>query len=125
MGRAAKPAWLRLADMRAALIFIEETVATTSKDLAHETPILRLSLERALEIVSEASRFLPDDLKSRHPSIPWRRVADLGNVIRHGYDYLDWDIMWDILTLDAPHLLRELDVAIAGAGTPKDPNDDP
>ncbi len=125
MGRAPKPAWLQLADLHTALIFIQETVSTTSKEEAQKTPILRLSLERALEIVSEASRFLLDDLKSQHPSIPWRQVADLGNVIRHGYDYLDWDIMWDILTVDAPNLLREINVSMARFGSPKERNDDP
>ncbi|MEO7224175.1 MAG: HepT-like ribonuclease domain-containing protein [Devosia sp.] len=41
---------------------------------------------RALEIISEASRGLPEDLRARHPEIPWRAVAGAGNVYRHDYD---------------------------------------
>ena len=47
--------------------------------------ILRLyATTRALEVVSEAARRLPDDLKARHPEVPWRQIAGAGNVYRHG-----------------------------------------
>ena len=49
----------------------------------------RLAVIRALEVISEASRSLPDDLKARHPQVDWRAVADAGNAYRHGYDSLD------------------------------------
>jgi uncharacterized protein with HEPN domain len=42
-------------------------------------------VQRGIEIVSEASRRLPDDLKSRHPEIPWPKIAAIGNVMRHEY----------------------------------------
>ncbi|MCI0598259.1 MAG: DUF86 domain-containing protein, partial [Beijerinckiaceae bacterium] len=45
----------------------------------------RWLVERGLEIVSEASRHLPDEMKSRHPDIPWQKVAGIGNMLRHNY----------------------------------------
>jgi uncharacterized protein with HEPN domain len=45
----------------------------------------RQSVERSLEIISEASRLLPNELKEARPEIPWRKVADFGNVLRHAY----------------------------------------
>jgi uncharacterized protein with HEPN domain len=121
MAPSTKPAWLRLADMDTALGFITETVATNAKADAKRHPMTRFALERALEIVSEASRFLPDDMKARHPGIGWRRVADLGNAIRHGYDRLDWDVLWDILTLDAPDLHRAVKAELSSSGPPGAP----
>ena len=121
MAPSTKPAWLRLADMDTALSFIAETVVTTEKSTAARQPMVRLALERALEIVSEASRFLPDDMKARHTRIGWRRVTDLGNAIRHGYDHLDWDVLWDILTLDAPDLHRAVRLELSSSGPPKAP----
>ena len=41
---------------------------------------------RALEIVSEASRRLPQSLRDRHPDLPWRAIRDAGNFYRHQYD---------------------------------------
>jgi uncharacterized protein with HEPN domain len=42
----------------------------------------RWVVERGLEIISEASRHLDGELKGRHPEVPWRKVADIGNVLR-------------------------------------------
>jgi uncharacterized protein with HEPN domain len=52
--------------------------------------------ERFLEIISEASRHIPDDLKERAPEVPWRRVADLGNQLRHAYHRTDPGLLWAI-----------------------------
>jgi hypothetical protein len=41
-------------------------------------------VERGVEIISEASRHLPDDLKARNPEIPWQKVAGIGNVLHCG-----------------------------------------
>jgi uncharacterized protein with HEPN domain len=52
------------------------------------------AVTRALEIVSEASRRLPDDLKSRQPGIDWQAVAAAGNVYRHEYEVVDNALVW-------------------------------
>ena len=41
---------------------------------------------RGIEIILEASRAIPDDIKGTRPEIPWRKVAGIGNVMRHDYD---------------------------------------
>jgi uncharacterized protein with HEPN domain len=43
-------------------------------------------IERGVLIISEASRHLSDELKARHPEIPWSKVAGIGNVLRHSYE---------------------------------------
>src|ERR1035437_3966446 len=49
---------------------------------------------RALEIISEASRRLPDDLLLRHSEIDWAAVGAAGNVYRHEYDEVDEALIW-------------------------------
>jgi len=49
---------------------------------------------RALEIISEASRHLTDEVKARHPRIQWRAMADAGNIYRHVYHKVDLDFVW-------------------------------
>jgi uncharacterized protein with HEPN domain len=53
-------------------------------------------IERGVEIISEASRRLPDEMKARHPEIPWRKVAGIGNVLRHNYENIAAPIMWKL-----------------------------
>ena len=56
----------------------------------------RWIVERGIQIISEASRHLPGDLKARHPEVPWRKVADIGNILRHEYDRTAPDIIWKL-----------------------------
>ena len=61
-------------------------------------------VERGVEIVSEASRLFTDELKARHPSIPWQKVAGIGNVLRHDYEDIAAPIMWKLAQVDLPAL---------------------
>jgi uncharacterized protein with HEPN domain len=47
-----------------------------------------------LEIISEASRRLPPDLKTGHPEIAWSNIADAGNVYRHQYHDVSDELVW-------------------------------
>lgn len=49
---------------------------------------------RALEIVSEASRRLPAELKQRHPEVDWAAVAAAGNVYSDEYEGVDESLIW-------------------------------
>jgi uncharacterized protein with HEPN domain len=44
------------------------------------------AVTRCLEIISEASRRLPDEIKDRHKELPWKQIAGAGNVYRHDYE---------------------------------------
>jgi uncharacterized protein with HEPN domain len=66
----------------------------------------RWQVERGLEIVSEASRHLPADMKARHPEIPWRKVAGIGNVLRHEYTRVAADALWRLVRDDLAVLDR-------------------
>ena len=76
----------------------------------------RWLVERGIEILSEASRHLSDDLKLRHPEIPWRKVAGIGNVLRHDYGRAAPDTLWKLVQDDLPGLylvcLQELKAAL-------------
>lgn len=52
------------------------------------------AVTRCLEIISEASRRLPDALKARHPSIAWKEMAGAGNIYRHDYENVAASYVW-------------------------------
>ena len=62
------------------------------------------AVTRALEIISEAARRLPPDLRERHPSLPWRAIMGVGNIYRHDYDAVDEDLVWRTLRESLPAL---------------------
>ncbi len=75
----------RLEDILDAIVAIaEDTAGKTFDDYAAER-MLRDAVARNVERISEASRHIPNDLKARHPEIPWRKVAGIGNILRHAY----------------------------------------
>jgi uncharacterized protein with HEPN domain len=81
----------------------------------------RWFVERGIEIISEASRRLPDDLKERRPEIPWPKVAGIGNVLRHDYDDIAAEIIWALVRDDLPALeeVCRAELAAAQAAEPR------
>ena len=75
----------------------------TYEDFERDT--LRLyAITRCLEIISEASRGLSDEFKSRHPTIVWREMAGAGNVYRHSYQVVAARRIWETVRLALPPL---------------------
>jgi uncharacterized protein with HEPN domain len=54
----------------------------------------RRAVERAIEIISEATRHLPERLKASEPNVPWREIASIGNVLRHAYHRVDDEVIY-------------------------------
>jgi uncharacterized protein with HEPN domain len=70
------------------------------------------AVTRCLEIISEASRRLPDDLKARHPAIAWKQMAGAGNVYRHDYEDVAAQFVWDTVQRALPSLREVVEVEI-------------
>ncbi|MGY3031862.1 uncharacterized protein with HEPN domain [Bradyrhizobium sp. USDA 4354] len=71
------------------------------------------AVTRCLEIISEASRRLPDDLKSRHPAIAWRQMAAAGNVYRHNYEDVAAHFVWETVQQALPPLRKVIEEEVA------------
>jgi uncharacterized protein with HEPN domain len=80
----------------------------TRVDLDTDRP-LNLSLVRLLEIVGEAASRVPPGERPQYPVIPWAQIVGLRNRLIHGYDNVDFDILWEIVTHDLPPLITELE----------------
>jgi prolyl oligopeptidase len=94
----------RLTDIVEAIQHIRNETAGVSLDAFEGDWRKRWLVERGLEIVSEAGRHLSDELKARHPEIPWSKVAGIGNALRHEYERVASDVLWRVAQDDLPLL---------------------
>jgi uncharacterized protein with HEPN domain len=76
-------------------------------------------------IVGEATKRLPKSLRNQYPHIPWKQMAGMRDRIIHGYDNVDLEIVWDVVTQDIPQVKPHLQQILAdyGASWPPEPED--
>jgi len=84
-----------LYDIRDNILFAQAFVEAITIDKFRESRLHFYAVTRALEIISEASRRLPDDMRARHPHLPWRAIRDVGNFYRHQYDDVVELYVWE------------------------------
>ena len=75
--------------------------------------MFNLALVRLMEVLGEAARRVPDEFRARYPDVPWRQTNNLRNVLIHDYDTVDFDTLWEIVQLNLPPLVRQLEQIIA------------
>lgn len=86
-----------LAEIREAIEGIEtHTAGKTLVDFQQDW-LLRLAVQRALEIISEAARHIPDELVDHAPDVPWKRIRGIGNILRHEYHKIADDVIWAVV----------------------------
>jgi uncharacterized protein with HEPN domain len=59
---------------------------------------------RNLEVIGEAVKKLPEDLRAKHPTVEWKKMAGLRDILIHEYFGLDSEIVWDIVKNKVPTL---------------------
>jgi uncharacterized protein with HEPN domain len=97
----------RLTDILEAIEHIRSEMAGVSIEAFEADWRKRWLVERGVEIISEASRRLTDELKlHQHPEIPWAKVAGIGNVLRHEYEGISAPVMWKLVQDDLAPLER-------------------
>lgn len=72
--------------------------------------------ERLVEILGEAVKRLPEDLRARHPQVPWRNIAGTRDYIAHGYESVDYDVIWGVLDREIVQLRSAVQTILATEG---------
>ena len=71
-----------------------------------------LATVRAIEIVGEAARHIPDDFRALYPNIPWRQIIAMRNILAHNYEGADAKIVHRTATVNLAELVAVLPGAI-------------
>jgi uncharacterized protein with HEPN domain len=95
---------LRLTDIVEATDRVRGVLGNTTLDMFETDWQSQWLVERGVEIISEASRHLTDELKASPPEIPWKKVAGIGNILRHDHGNISAPIMWKLVHADLPDL---------------------
>ncbi len=80
----------------------------TREDLANER-VLQLAVTRLVEVVGEGASRVSKQGQLLYPAIAWPEIVGMRNRLIHGYDVLDWDLLWDTVCDDLPPLIAELE----------------
>jgi uncharacterized protein with HEPN domain len=76
--------------------------------------LYQLAIVRLVEVIGEAGTRVSQQQRTAHPQIPWAQIVGARNRLIHGYDQIDLDILWDILELDLPLLVEQLEEMLRG-----------
>jgi len=99
-----KDARAHLRDIAEGIEQIEEFVAGLDFEGFRDDSKTRAAVERKLMVISEAAVRLKDDGEALCPNVPWRDVRGIGNWLRHQYDRVDIETLWNTIQDDLPVL---------------------
>ena len=69
---------------------------------------------RNIELIGEAAaRSIPPEVRLAHPEIAWREIVAMRNQLIHGYLGVDLDVVWDVVQVELPLLITQLEVVLA------------
>lgn len=105
---SSRSALLRIHDMLESIRGIEKAIAGKTFRDYERSWVLRSALERGIEVISEASRHLGREFKLQHKDVRWKDIAGIGNILRHEYQRIDSQIIWNAVKDDLPALKKAL-----------------
>jgi uncharacterized protein with HEPN domain len=73
---------------------------------------INFAVVRALEIIGEAAKRIPEQVRQRYNDIPWKGMAGMRDRIIHGYDNVDLQIVWDVVKRDIPQLKPKIELLL-------------
>ncbi|NTU56281.1 MAG: DUF86 domain-containing protein [Anaerolineales bacterium] len=90
------------------IVFLQAHTPTITKEELLSDAVLKRAVIRSIEIIGEAIKQIPNDIKAKYPDVEWRAIAAMRDRLIHGYFGIDYDIVWDVLTTKVPVLAQQV-----------------
>lgn len=90
-------------------IYLSRQTSGLSKAQFLVDETLKRAFVRSIEIIGEATKQVPDDIRQKYPHIEWRAMAGMRDRLIHGYFGIDYDIVWDVVINKVPDLQQDIE----------------
>ena len=98
-----------LRHIRDEIRYLRVHTAGLKKSAFLQDETLKRAFVRSLEIIGEAVKQIPEDLRTKYSHIDWRSLAGMRDVLIHRYFGVDYEILWDVVTNKMPLLGQEVE----------------
>jgi uncharacterized protein with HEPN domain len=96
---------------------IEVNMQDVSREAFDANEVLRLAIAHLIQTMGEAARLLSPAFRQQHGRVPWQQIVGMRNRLVHDYLNVDFDIVWQVATVDVPVLLAQLVPMISEAAS--------
>lgn len=90
------------------IVIVEKYTQSFTKAQFLKNLQLQDAVTRRLEIMGEAAKNLPSDLKNKYSNVPWKKISGMRDILIHEYFGTDLNLVWEVVKKDIPVLNREI-----------------